>query len=60
MAALTALLIPIIIFAVGALIVLALVERFSPDATITYVVKLVILGIAIIFILTKILPVIIH
>lgn len=56
MHALTALLIPIIVLVVVCLIIWYAAERFSPDPFITKIVQIVIFAIVLIFILTKLLP----
>lgn len=56
MSALVALLVPIIVLAVVGLILIALVEKFSPDATITYIIKLVVFAVIVILIVQKIIP----
>jgi len=58
MHALLAALIPIIVICVVAWVIVFLVERFSPDPTITKVVTIVVYAVALIAILTKLLPLI--
>lgn len=56
MSGLLALLVPIIVFVVVALVLVALLERFSPDATLTYVGKIVIFAVVVIALIQKLLP----
>ncbi len=56
MAALTALLVPMIILVVVCLIIWYAAERWSPDPFITKVVQIVIFAIVLIFIITHLLP----
>jgi hypothetical protein len=53
---LVALLIPIIILVTVAVIIVAVTERFSPDPLITVIVRWVVFAIVLIFLLTKLLP----
>ncbi len=56
MHALVAALVPIIIVIVVAIIIIAITERFSPDALITTIVRWVVFAVVLIFLLTKMLP----
>ena len=56
MSTLIALIIPIIILCVAAMIVLALVEKFSPDATVTYIVRIAVFAVVLIVLIQKLLP----
>jgi hypothetical protein len=56
MHALTALLVPIIVLVVVALVIWYAAERFSPDPFITKLVQIVIFAIVLIFLLLKLVP----
>jgi hypothetical protein len=60
MSALLAVLIPIIVLVVVALIIIYATERFSPDPFITQIVKIVVFAVVLIFLLTKLLPLLLH
>lgn len=55
---LIAALIPILVILVIAYVILLIVEKFSPDATFTQIARIIIYAIALIAILTKLLPLI--
>ncbi len=56
MQSLVALLVPIIVAVVVAVIIIAVTERFSPDALITTIVRWVVFGVMLVYLLTKLLP----
>jgi len=56
MASLVAVLIPIIIIVAVAAIVLLIVERFSPDATVTIIVRWIVFALVLIAIISRLLP----
>ena len=56
MAALVAVLIPIIIIVAVAAIVLIIVERFSPDATVTLIIRWIVFALVLVAILSRLLP----
>lgn len=58
MAALAAVLIPIIVIVAVAAIFLLIVERFSPDATVTTIVKWIVFALVLIAIISRLLPLI--
>lgn len=56
MPALVALLIPIIVLILVAVIIVACAERFSPDPLITTIVKCVVFAVVLVYLLQKLLP----
>ncbi|MGM4997838.1 hypothetical protein AB8A05_04170 [Tardiphaga sp. 538_B7_N1_4] len=58
MSSLVAVLIPIIVIVAIAAIVLLIVERFSPDATVTQIIRWIVFALVLIAIITKLLPLI--
>lgn len=58
MSALVAVLIPIIVIVAIAAIVLLIVERFSPDPTVTQIIRWIVFALVLIAIITKLLPLI--
>lgn len=56
MHALVAALIPILVIIVIAYVIVLLIEKFSPDATFSQIAKIIVYAIALIAILTKLLP----
>lgn len=56
MHALVAAIVPIIIIVVVAIIIIAVTERFSPDALITIIVRWIVFAVVLIFLLTKLVP----
>lgn len=56
MHALIAILVPIIVLVVVAIIILAVTERFSPDPLITTIVRWIVFAIVVIVLLTKLVP----
>ena len=56
MAALLALLVPIIILIIVALIIIYCAERFSPDPLITKIIQIIVFGVVLIFLITKLVP----
>lgn len=56
MHALVALLVPIIVLIVVALIIVWATERFSPDPLITKIIKVVVFAVVLIFLLLKLVP----
>ena len=56
MAAFVAVLIPIIIIIAVAAIVLLIVERFSPDGTVTQIIRWIVFALVLIAIISRLLP----
>lgn len=56
MRALVGMLVPIIVLVVIAIIIIAVTERFSPDPLITTIVRWVVFAVVLIFLLTRLIP----